>query len=55
MRALGYVGLIRSYSAHLQGGKPDLMGAKRLQVTSSELQAWPAAFGFNLCFSSYEC
>ena len=55
MRALGYVGLIRSYSAHLQGDKPDLMGANRLQVTSSEIQAWSAAFGFNLCFASYEC
>jgi hypothetical protein len=55
MRALGYFGLIRSNSAHLQGDKPDLMGANRLQVTSSELQAWSAAFGFNLCFASYEC
>ena len=55
IRASGQADLSRSYSAHLQGGKPDLMGAEMLQVTSSEEQAWSAAFGFNLCFARYEC
>jgi hypothetical protein len=55
IRASGYAGLSRSHSAHLQGGKPDLMGAGMSQVTSSEEQAWSAAFGFNLCFARYEC
>jgi hypothetical protein len=54
MRPSGKGGLFRSNSAHLQGGKFDLMGAIMSQVTSSEERAGSAALGFNLCFASYE-
>ncbi len=54
MTASGKGGWFHSNSAHLQGGKFDLMVARMSQVTSSEELAGSAAFGFNLCFASYQ-